>query len=152
MSLPLLNHGMQTYPYCVQKVEVHGQVTLEADWERDNSHWLNSLTDQHVNLQVPRDYVNASITPELMSIITKDWRNTLFIWIKPHYPESNLYMFDLPHERQMIHHDTTCGQWFSEEVDWTRKVIHRIERAILNSKPIAESPKRPRRLSTILLP
>ncbi|EWZ80748.1 hypothetical protein FOWG_15459 [Fusarium oxysporum f. sp. lycopersici MN25] len=152
MSLPLLNHGMQHYPYRVQKVEVPGQVTLEADWERDNSHWLNSLTDQHVNLQVPRDYVKASITPELMPIITEDWRNTLFIWTKSHYPDFNLHMFDLPHERQIIHHETTCGQRFSEEVDSTRKVSHRIERGILNSKPLAESSKRLRRLSTTLLP
>jgi hypothetical protein len=121
MSLPLLNHGMQPYPYRVQKVEVPGEVKSEADWERDNSHWLNSLTDQHVNLQVPRHYVKASITPELMPIITEDWRNTLLIWKTPHYPESNLHMFDLPHERQMIHHEDATAVTRQELSDIFRK-------------------------------
>ncbi|KAF4947158.1 hypothetical protein FGADI_10614 [Fusarium gaditjirri] len=144
MSVAGTNHGMQPYPYPEQKVQVPGKVMRETDWERENSHWLNNLTDRHADPQVLRNHIKTQVTQDLMPIIKEEWRNRLFFWTKSNYPEFDL-QFEVPHESQIVYHDPGV-QRFSEETDQTRKVIRRIEKAVLDSKPTPKSCEETKRI------
>ncbi|EWG54002.1 hypothetical protein FVEG_12314 [Fusarium verticillioides 7600] len=80
------------------------------------------------------EHIKAEVTQELVPIIKEEWRDKLFFFTKVNCPEFKIQL-DVPHESQIVHHYTTRVERFSEETDPTRKVIRRIEGAVLNSEP-----------------
>ncbi|KAF5683570.1 hypothetical protein FDENT_7182 [Fusarium denticulatum] len=133
------------FPYPMQKVEVPGKAMWEADWERDNSHWLNRLKDRHADPEVLLEHINAEVTQELVPFIKEEWRDKLYFFTKLNYSEFKIQL-DVPRESQIVYHDTTRVERFYEETDPTRKVIHRIDGAVLNFKLSPKSCEETKRL------
>lgn len=68
-----------------------------------------------------------------MPIINDEWRNKLYFLIKSNYSEFKIQL-EVPRESEIVCHNATHVEWFYKETDPARKVIHRIEGAVLNSK------------------
>lgn len=98
------NHRIQPYPYPEQKVNVPSK---EADWERDNSHWIKDLTNRHADPEILLEYIKEGVTEELMPIINDEWRNKLSFFIKSNSPEFNI-LLEVPRESEIVSQDYSC--------------------------------------------
>ncbi|KAF5614632.1 hypothetical protein F25303_14059 [Fusarium sp. NRRL 25303] len=90
-----------------------------ADWERENSHWLKDLTNWHADPEILLEYIKEGVTEE------------------SNYSEFKIQL-EVSRENEIVCHNTTHVERFSEETG-PRKIIHRIEGAVLNSKPSPRS-------------
>ncbi|KAF5722381.1 hypothetical protein FMUND_2893 [Fusarium mundagurra] len=104
-----------------------------------------ALEERHADPEVLLEHIKAEVTQELVPIIKEEGRDKLFFFTKLNYPEFKIQL-DVPCESQIVYHDTTRVERFSEESDPTRKVISRIERAVLNSKPNPRSCEETKRI------